>query len=219
MRVLIINNPKDTQARTKIVDAELFIRSRVKDPEIIYSFQLDNFVDFLAMNQMLFDYCDAAYFVGNWFESRSATQLLEFLEHENKPIFKANGGDWIAMNEFLSRLSAAIERASGLTFNDLGSQSRDQGVYYARLIFLHFAQKESISDEIILSILNRNASILNRYPEQFDRELRLNKEFSSFYRRVKISINAIIPYRFKSFNQCGSCLIQLQGCRELSVSR
>lgn len=215
---MILSNPKE-DARSKIIDAELFIKSKLKNPTILHSFQSHSSVDFIVMNSLLLNSIDAVYCVGEWGSSSAVTGFLDCLRAENKPMYVANVGEWHLLEQFISRLASSIESVSSISLGDLFSSSRDREKYFARLIFWHLSIKEGISKEIIGRILKRSKMELSYYEKQFYSEVQFNKEFASFYQRVIFSMNTVIPYRFKSFKQCRSMIVQFQGSRELGVSQ
>lgn len=127
--------------------------------------------------------CDAIMMLDNWAESKGARIERNVAEEMGLKVLHEQT---INDESLVKRIKAAINEVTGLKHSQYSNPRRFREGYYCRLIFTHHCLvNNSLTDDEVASLLNRQNQDVRRYRRMYYQEYDFNKAFRNWADRVK----------------------------------
>jgi hypothetical protein len=179
------------QAYNNFSENEAFIESIGMDPvnpmRNGLPFDADWKAHMLKDIEMLME-CDAIMMGHNWKVSKGARIEKKIAEEMGLTVFYKT----ICKTDKkqIVTIKKAIEEATGLCFRQYTTKSRKREGFYSRMIFTNLCSQmcEDVTIEDIAGMLERNTTSVRRYLNKFEDEMKVNREFRSIVKAVRINL-------------------------------
>jgi hypothetical protein len=130
---------------------------------------------------------DRIFVLDNWIDSKQSMIDIRIAEEHGLPIiFESNSFKNIGK---IDELKAAINEVLGLKFDDYITDSRNQKLFTARMIFInHCRNQENMNLQDIAALINRGHATVLHGIKTYKNEIRYNSDF----RKKVMKINSIL---------------------------
>lgn len=128
---------------------------------------------------------DCILILNKWIDSKQSEIELKIAEEYDIPIiFESN--DFIN-NYKANKIKDAIKKVLGLSFEDYITKSRNQNLFYARMIFIHHCREsEKMGLAEIAKILNRNHTTMLHALNTYKNEIKYNASFRENVSKINL---------------------------------
>lgn len=132
--------------------------------------------------------CDAVFMLDNWKLSRGARIEYNIARETGKKLLF----ETLLMGDHkvgVSDIQSAILEATGLTLKEYSSKGKHRDAFYARMIFIHHAEKAGIDMKVISQLTSRDRSTVIYHLKKYHTDYKYDNTFRVLAERVSEIIN------------------------------
>ncbi len=171
-------------ARAKFENAENIVRGMGLRPvnPLTGSDQTKKWKEHMVRDiEMLFG-CDAIFMIRNWKKSKGARIERFIAEEMGMLILHENGVN----GDPIKKLKDAIYQATGISYEEYTQRNKKLPNHFARLVFGNYLLSvEQYKPREVARMVNRSRSTVSRYPENFQTEIDVNREFRDLVKGIE----------------------------------